>query len=354
MIFNRAHIVSFLALSVASVDSFAFTAPSTSGVSSSNNNSVNNCFLKVCENQHYEIKRQSVFLLRSVAEDTGSESTDEAQAEADVSAASTSEDVESDDEVTETAEEESSSSQNSNPEEDITKIAYVVNLSYDTPGYQLREMFTEYGEVQKVFVPKEKVTGKSKGIAFVTMATTEQRDLAIEKMNGVECDGRTIYVDKAKPRSEKGQSSRPDKQGGQGLFCFFQMYCCTLLYSFSCIADNTLSLISFYNFNLDPNSKKLYVGNISYETTKEDIVNFFAEYGEVKDVYIPTDRDTGAPRGFAFVTMVKEEADAAIENLSGVELQGRVIDVKESLPRGQKAPPRERPNSELFYSFENC
>lgn len=101
----------------------------------------------------------------------------------------------------------------------------------------------------------------------------------------------------------------------------------------------------------DPNSKKLYVGNISYETTKEDLMDFFQEYGEVKDVYVPVDRESGAPRGFAFVTMNSEEAEKAIEDASGVELQGRVIDVKESLPRGQKAPPRARSSSEFFTCY---
>ncbi len=98
----------------------------------------------------------------------------------------------------------------------------------------------------------------------------------------------------------------------------------------------------------DPDSKKLYVGNISYETSRDDLIEFFEEYGEVKDVYVPVDRDTGSPRGFAFVTMSAENAEKAIEEASGVMLQGRSIDVKESLPRGQKAPPRrERPSSEF-------
>lgn len=77
-------------------------------------------------------------------------------------------------------------------------------------------MFSEIGEVQKVFMPKEKGTGKSKGIAFVTMSTEEERDATIEKLNGIECDGRTIYVDKAKPRSEKGEPR--SERRTQGLF----------------------------------------------------------------------------------------------------------------------------------------
>lgn len=77
-----------------------------------------------------------------------------------------------------------------------------------TQGYQLKQLFNEHGEVQKIFMPKEKVTGKGKGIAFVTMASQEERDLSIEKLNGIELDGRTIYVDKAKPRSEKQEDSK--------------------------------------------------------------------------------------------------------------------------------------------------
>ena len=77
-------------------------------------------------------------------------------------------------------------------------------------------------------------------------------------------------------------------------------------------------------------------------------MDLFQEYGEVKDVYVPVDRETGAPRGFAFVTMNAEDAEKAIEDASGIDLQGRVIDVKESLPRGEKAPPRARPSSEFF------
>ncbi len=92
---------------------------------------------------------------------------------------------------------------------------------------------------------------------------------------------------------------------------------------------------------LDPTSTKLYVGNISYETTKEDLETFFAQYGTVAEVYLPVDKETGGPRGFSFVTMKNEDAQKAIEAADGIELAGRTIEVKESLPRGQKAPPRQ-------------
>jgi len=54
-------------------------------------------------------------------------------------------------------------------------------------------------------MPKEKFTGRAKGMAFVTMSTEEERDLVIEKLNGLEVDGRVIYVDKAKPKTERSE-----------------------------------------------------------------------------------------------------------------------------------------------------
>lgn len=81
----------------------------------------------------------------------------------------------------------------------------------DTQGYTLKGLFNQYGEVQKIFMPKQRGSGKPKGIAFVTMASEEERDRLIEKFNGSEVEGRTIYVDKAKPRSEKSA----DRKNGE-------------------------------------------------------------------------------------------------------------------------------------------
>ncbi len=79
---------------------------------------------------------------------------------------------------------------------------------------------------------------------------------------------------------------------------------------------------------------KLYVANLNYNSTPEDIEEFFAEVGEVEEVQLITDRDTGRSRGFAFVTMANDaDAEAAIENLNGVDFSGRPLVVKEARPR---------------------
>ncbi|NET55749.1 MAG: RNA-binding protein [Symploca sp. SIO2E6] len=78
----------------------------------------------------------------------------------------------------------------------------------------------------------------------------------------------------------------------------------------------------------------IYVGNLSYEVTQEDLDGVFAEYGTVKRVQLPTDRETGRPRGFGFVEMEKEEDEtAAIEALDGAEWMGREIKVNKAKPR---------------------
>jgi RNA recognition motif-containing protein len=81
-------------------------------------------------------------------------------------------------------------------------------------------------------------------------------------------------------------------------------------------------------------STRLYVGNLSYNTSQADLEAFFAEAGEVREVAIPTDRETGRVRGFAFVTMGTEAAaSAAIAQLNGAMLDGRNLKVNEAQER---------------------
>ncbi|MBD1832305.1 RNA-binding protein [Trichocoleus sp. FACHB-90] len=78
----------------------------------------------------------------------------------------------------------------------------------------------------------------------------------------------------------------------------------------------------------------IYVGNLSYQVTQEDLSNVFAEYGTVKRVQLPTDRETGRMRGFGFVEMSTEaEENAAIEALDGAEWMGRDLKVNKAKPR---------------------
>lgn len=78
----------------------------------------------------------------------------------------------------------------------------------------------------------------------------------------------------------------------------------------------------------------IYVGNLSYQATEADLKAVFAEYGEVKRVVLPTDRETGRLRGFAFVDMIEDaQEDKAITELDGAEWMGRQLRVNKAKPR---------------------
>ena len=79
---------------------------------------------------------------------------------------------------------------------------------------------------------------------------------------------------------------------------------------------------------------KLYVGNLSYSTNQDTLYNEFGAHGNVEEVAVITDRETGRPRGFAFVSMNNDqEGHAAIEALNGAEVDGRTITVNEARPK---------------------
>lgn len=83
----------------------------------------------------------------------------------------------------------------------------------------------------------------------------------------------------------------------------------------------------------------IYVGNLSYSATQEDITEVFSEYGTVNRVTLPVDRETGRPRGFAFVEMGNDDEEAAaIEGLDGAEWMGRDLKVNKAKPRQQRKP----------------
>jgi RNA recognition motif-containing protein len=85
--------------------------------------------------------------------------------------------------------------------------------------------------------------------------------------------------------------------------------------------------------------KNIYVGNLDYKVTEDELRETFAAYGQVDNVTILRDRDTGQPRGFAFVEMANdEEAQKAIAGTNGAQLGARAISVNEARPRTERRP----------------
>lgn len=88
-------------------------------------------------------------------------------------------------------------------------------------------------------------------------------------------------------------------------------------------------------------SKRIYVGNLPFSATDQEVRELFEEFGSVTSVNLITDRETGRPRGFGFVEM-DEGGDEAIEALNSKDMGGRTLNVNEARPRTERPPRRDR------------
>ena len=92
---------------------------------------------------------------------------------------------------------------------------YVGNLSYEVTEDDLRSAFESFGQVSKVTIIKDRMSGQSRGFGFVEMDTDEEAEAAIAGLNGKEMNGRTLNVNVARPRTDRNQGrSRQDRGGG--------------------------------------------------------------------------------------------------------------------------------------------
>ena len=92
---------------------------------------------------------------------------------------------------------------------------YVGNLSYSLDESALRNSFAEFGEIKDVAFPKDRVTGRPRGFAFVTMGSPEEAQKAIAALNGANLDGRNLTVNEARPKEERaGGGFRGGRDGG--------------------------------------------------------------------------------------------------------------------------------------------
>ena len=169
-----------------------------------------------------------------------------------------------------------------------------------TDETKLKESFSQFGQLTDVFLPTDRNTGRPRGFGFVTYATRPEAEKAIQQMDQTELDGRTIRVNESRPKG-----SAPRGPGGAGGF-------------------NSAGF----------SDVKLYVGNLSYDTTEDSLRQLFEQYGTIVDLFMPTDRDSGKPRGFCFVKMPAKDAENACLKLNGYEIDGRALRVNEAQPKG--------------------
>lgn len=149
-----------------------------------------------------------------------------------------------------------------------------------------------------MYIPVDPNTGAGRGFGFVTMKE-EDVQRALDETNGTEFGGRKLIVSIPLPPGEKAPARKQRTA-----------------------------------------RTKLYIGNLSFYTVADTLTALFEEFGPVRDCYLPEDPSTGGTRGFGFVTMDKEDARRAIEELDGCEIDGRIIRVNEAQPKGMRSGAR--------------
>jgi nucleolin len=180
---------------------------------------------------------------------------------------------------------------------------FVGHLSWNVDNDWLKSEFEECGEVVGARVQMDRNTGKSRGFAYVEFADPASVEKALA-LSGKEIDGRAVNVDRSTSNKPSGAGNSNEQRR-------------------AAFGDKT-----------SPPSSVLFVGNLAWGADENSLWDVFAEYGDVKSVRVPTDRETGKVKGFAYVEFSDiETAKKAFTGAQGMDLQGRNLRLDYSQPR---------------------
>jgi nucleolin len=195
---------------------------------------------------------------------------------------------------------------------------FLKNLSWNTDDNMLYEFFGNYGTVNNVKVLYDKTTGKARGLAFVEFATRAEAQAAIDDAANLNVDNRLIQV----TFSDQKDANRAPQQGG------YQNGGGS--YGNGSYGNKGGSVTQS---NYDGEKHTIFVGNLGFRTTEQSVKNFFKDCGNVVDVRIAKDRDTGKSKGFCHVDFDAATAVEKAKGKAGQDLDGREVRVDASLPK---------------------
>jgi len=192
-----------------------------------------------------------------------------------------------------------------------SKVLFVGGLSWNVDEDWLSKEFEEFSPVS-VRVITHADSGRSKGFSYVEFTDVDAATEALNAKHGTDLDGRTLKCDFSTPRDNSNRSYDKNQVGDRAK--------------------------TFGDKQQGAPSTTLFVGNVSFNTTTDSLTGYFSEFGSINSIRLPTDRETGAPKGFGYVEFGSvDEAKAALEGLNGADVDGRNIRLDFAAPRDPNA-----------------
>lgn len=197
---------------------------------------------------------------------------------------------------------------------EATPNLFCGNLSWNVDEEWLTREFEKFGELSGVRIITDRETGRSKGFGYIEFVDAAHAAKAVEEMQGFEMDNRGLRLDFSVPRGESNGATPQQRSSDRA---------------------------SKYGDVPKPPAATLFVGNISFDADENTLTEYFQEYGTIKGVRLPTDRESGEKKGFGYVEMGSiAEATAVFEAMQGADIAGRPIrlDYASERPQNTDSP----------------
>ncbi|KAI3516969.1 hypothetical protein L1887_16161 [Cichorium endivia] len=186
---------------------------------------------------------------------------------------------------------------------DQSKV-FVGGISWETTEDVLRKHFGKYGKVMDAAIAKDRITGTSRGFAFVSFSEASALNNVILDTHTIL--GRKVEVKKAVPRSEHIQNHQEPNRN-----------------------NRTNGVTNNNNIKI----KKIFVGGLPANITEDEFKVYFEKFGKITDVVVMHDNITRKPRGFGFITFDSEDSIEQVMQKSFHELSGKLVEVKRAVPK---------------------
>ena len=236
----------------------------------------------------------------------------------------------------------------------MSRKIFVGGLSRSTTEATLKNTFQRFGVIQNIKIVTEPNSRRSKGFAFITYQDEMAAQVAMSQMSGCQIEGRVIKVNHAYERSDSEENFNGAYDDSQRAFFGDEREDPT---------DNRRGGGRRRNQQRSRHGghkkvsvdERIYVGGMDWNTSEDTVREAFEEFGDIDEVRIVYDKETGQSKGFGFVTFLDAvSADNAIEKMHGQELEGRILKVNKAQYRnrgqrsssGNRSQQRSQPTTE--------